>query len=246
MVMRMRSIPAHAGEPVRRIAPSGGSAVYPRPRGGTSGASYACRASPGLSPPTRGNQYQEHQQARRERSIPAHAGEPSSAPSPAFSPSVYPRPRGGTGGVPLLSRSVGGLSPPTRGNLEAPVSRQQRGRSIPAHAGEPWTWGHTPASPSVYPRPRGGTDGGVRRLDEEFGLSPPTRGNPQRVLRSPSRVRSIPAHAGEPDERNRDARAETVYPRPRGGTIAMAARRRHADGLSPPTRGNRNRAPATL
>ena len=52
---------------------------------------------------------------------------------------VYPRPRGGTGSPkPYLVDKVG-LSPPTRGNLRDVGVALGRRRSIPAHAGEPWT-----------------------------------------------------------------------------------------------------------
>ena len=97
---RSGSIPAHAGEPAAGASGSGERAVYPRPRGGTRAPTGARRPSRGLSPPTRGNHYKRTWTKKRDRSIPAHAGEPkASAPSPA-APVVYPRPRGGTGSSP--------------------------------------------------------------------------------------------------------------------------------------------------
>ena len=80
-----RSIPAHAGEPARRMRRLFAGRVYPRPRGGTV---YCHATSPcicGLSPPTRGNQWHGLQDAGAPGSIPAHAGEPRRAP-PAFAP----------------------------------------------------------------------------------------------------------------------------------------------------------------
>ena len=52
------------------------------------------------------------------------------------------------------------------------------------------------------------------------GLSPPTRGNHALVFAANELARSIPAHAGEPDEVAPQMRVDVVYPRPRGGTFA--------------------------
>ena len=72
-----------------------------------------------------------------------------------------------------------------------------------------------------------------------FGLSPPTRGNPEARHSVVAVERSIPAHAGEPRAVRALAAPPMVYPRPRGGTRAggeqLAA---GGKGLSPPTRGN--------
>ena len=50
------------------------------------------------------------------RSIPAHAGEPTGLTPDNQRLRVYPRPRGGTGGIRQAAGRVPGLSPPTRGN----------------------------------------------------------------------------------------------------------------------------------
>ena len=73
----LRSIPAHAGEPIDVQLVAGENRVYPRPRGGTKIPGYAFAHSLGLSPPTRGNRRLQHQLTEFIRSIPAHAGEPS-------------------------------------------------------------------------------------------------------------------------------------------------------------------------
>ena len=94
-----------------------------------------------------------------------------------------------------------GLSPPTRGNhgrLADGMRRLRRGRSIPAHAGEPRNFRIPPDIARVYPRPRGGTRDTGQALDCHHGLSPPTRGNRRGRLSRAWAARSIPAHAGEP------------------------------------------------
>ena len=50
---------------------------------------------------------------------------------------------------------------------------------------------------------------------------------------------SIPAHAGEPENRDRAGAQQEVYPRPRGGTAPPPPDEDDGEGLSPPTRGNR-------
>ena len=132
-----RSIPAHAGEPVRDAPRRRIRAVYPRPRGGTPSLKSIAYQMPGLSQPTRGNPARRRAVRARVRSIPAHAGEPLIAQGVNGADGVYPRPRGGTPPTSSRMTSISGLSPPTRGNLPAALRSAPVYRSIPAHAGEP-------------------------------------------------------------------------------------------------------------
>ena len=90
------SIPAHAGEPLLRRWPAGFPGVYPRACGGTPGPGRPGRARQGLSPRMRGNRPGLRSSRSRSRSIPAHAGEPSTSPSSSAIRRVYPRACGGT------------------------------------------------------------------------------------------------------------------------------------------------------
>ena len=90
------SIPACAGEPLRRSSATAAARVYPRVCGGT-----ACRMAPGgrrggLSPRVRGNRYAGLAPRRRPGSIPACAGEPPAGWHPVDAGGVYPRVCGGT------------------------------------------------------------------------------------------------------------------------------------------------------
>ena len=192
----------------------------------------------GLSPPTRGNPPSPAFRAPPSRSIPAHAGEPLPAGEFLVLPSVYPRPRGGTDLFALSADELAGLSPPTRGNPRARLTRKPTPRSIPAHAGEPNRPSASTSPPRVYPRPRGGTPIGNILSVVGQGLSPPTRGNPGRARGISVLGWSIPAHAGEPRHPLALGAGRAVYPRPRGGTPRLPARRFRPSGLSPPTRGN--------
>ena len=193
-----RSIPAHAGEPGHPDARRGERGVYPRPRGGTWNIPTPNWRNCGLSPPTRGNHLARTPIVQVIGSIPAHAGEPSLTSSNIRRCWVYPRPRGGTLGRRRRRSCTRGLSPPTRGNLLPTSPLFRSAGSIPAHAGEPVGDAQLDVTSRVYPRPRGGTWRKYPPCISATGLSPPTRGNPPSVRLIRPRLRSIPAHAGEP------------------------------------------------
>ena len=73
----------------------------------------------------------------RQRSIPAHAGEPFAPIRDSTAAAVYPRPRGGTVCESRSTVTIIGLSPPTRGNLAKAFAIGRSQGYIPAHAGEP-------------------------------------------------------------------------------------------------------------
>jgi len=92
----IRSIPACAGEPRARAGRWICSSVYPRVRGGTANQEKHGGKNQGLSPRARGNLVANEYDDGGKRSIPACAGEPSSAPAKSKRSKVYPRVRGGT------------------------------------------------------------------------------------------------------------------------------------------------------
>ena len=238
---RLRSIPAHAGEPTARRQSDSRRAVYPRPRGGTLHPNGMRGRPRGLSPPTRGNPISAILSPPCPWSIPAHAGEPSASGFGVPASGVYPRPRGGTTPTRPSWILTSGLSPPTRGNPQLRDYQQDMPRSIPAHAGEPPRPTEPADLPAVYPRPRGGTPSTHRDTAPVWGLSPPTRGNHHALSVRLFALGSIPAHAGEPSSSRTLTRAKSVYPRPRGGTARARENDCSPRGLSPPTRGNLTR-----
>ena len=90
------SIPACAGEPIAGPIQQARYTVYPRVCGGTAAAMSRRTSADGLSPRVRGNQTAAAVAAAAFRSIPACAGEPSSAAPWAPPGWVYPRVCGGT------------------------------------------------------------------------------------------------------------------------------------------------------
>ena len=212
------SIPAHAGEPDREYLLQRPARVYPRTRGGTCPSQNRRSLALGLSPHTRGNRDPLFKFFQRHGSIPAHAGEPRWPRSARREPRVYPRTRGGTENEVDSALHNGGLSPHTRGNRAVHVPALWNVGSIPAHAGEPIPCARRIATARVYPRTRGGTGPIARPTGRAHGLSPHTRGNPRVAADRRVRMRSIPAHAGEPPVNNSSAAGPRVYPRTRGGT----------------------------
>ena len=151
---------------------------------------------------------------------------------------VYPRPRGGASSRKLNDFSIHGLSPPTRGSLVTIRHDRHKGRSIPAHAGEPMRMTCTHILRRVYPRPRGGASSSGAIFLIAVGLSPPTRGSRALQKSCFPLEGSIPAHAGEPNLPVSWVSRPGVYPRPRGGASMELPTRLGRPGLSPPTRGS--------
>ena len=242
-VHRGGSIPACAGEPIRRPFNAIHHGVYPRVCGGTQRAETAEFLPQGLSPRVRGNRAWRPVFVSGSGSIPACAGEPGGGGVIAGGQGVYPRVCGGTmRAVPKLPNTHG-LSPRVRGNqlglfLEIPV-----GGSIPACAGEPSAGVDDAGVCAVYPRVCGGTAPFIWVVDRPQGLSPRVRGNLYRQRYQPNPPGSIPACAGEPTHFSGMMRCPWVYPRVCGGTEDVPGMSVKGKGLSPRVRGNRLRRP---
>ena len=256
--LERRSIPARAGEPPPPWRWYSVYTVYPRACGGTCrsgrrwrrryGLSPRVRGNPkspntaastaGLSPRVRGNLRRDAPENAEPWSIPARAGEPPRRVGGGHRSTVYPRACGGTVSLGAHDNPATGLSPRVRGNLFLAPTTMSEGRSIPARAGEPMSVQVAPASCTVYPRACGGTSDCSGDGSRWEGLSPRVRGNPMRSPSSLTRVRSIPARAGEPSRRRGLRRPSKVYPRACGGTANSAQRTASDIGLSPRVRGN--------
>ena len=233
-----RSIPACAGEPCPPACATQSPGVYPRVCGGTRGRSARCGDWGGLSPRVRGNPRWYQDAGKPGRSIPACAGEPGAGIIPAPQGQVYPRVCGGTGDPDEQGGVIQGLSPRVRGNRDGGAGWRSRRGSIPACAGEPALASRGTPATGVYPRVCGGTvlveDGGA----DDSGLSPRVRGNRGWSQGLQMQLRSIPACAGEPQERSDRSGDGRVYPRVCGGTSGARRRRAIRQGLSPRVRGN--------
>ena len=212
------SIPACAGEPLRRLNARSRLGVYPRVCGGTWAKLVGGIDASGLSPRVRGNLLEFQHPFYWYGSIPACAGEPIWAEGGQGKVTVYPRVCGGTYSTTPIYDQGKGLSPRVRGNRIREVTATTSKGSIPACAGEPPRRRPSAPQDEVYPRVCGGT--AINRpLHVDFiGLSPRVRGNPYGVGYDGSSLGSIPACAGEPCTCLRLHGCQRVYPRVCGGT----------------------------
>ena len=240
--VRLRSIPAYAGEPDTGIAVWCQAKVYPRVCGGTLGQADCGGGRIGLSPRMRGNPSQPSGLTSPDRSIPAYAGEPRSTSRCGLRCRVYPRVCGGTAAGKPGNRSTIGLSPRMRGNLAAVGVKADVDGSIPAYAGEPHGKDAAAIWLAVYPRVCGGTLLIYASRATATGLSPRMRGN--HVVRhfTCTAGGSIPAYAGEPENDRAQCPNCWVYPRVCGGTHRCISSSSSGKGLSPRMRGNRARS----
>ena len=212
--------------------------VYPRECGGTGVGVGVGVVIVGLSPRVRGNPRAAGRGTAPRGSIPASAGEPTTAARRRGAGRVYPRECGGTVAVGLRHARQEGLSPRVRGNPRSAKLARDLRWSIPASAGEPGTSSGSPGRSRVYPRECGGTITLTATGLGGEGLSPRVRGNlPPRAVRQ-RRGGSIPASAGEPQHALVRALRKAVYPRECGGTHAATSGRLKEEGLSPRVRGN--------
>ena len=114
-------------------------------------------------------------------------------------------------------------------------------RSIPAHTGKPLVCTAACDQVGVYPRPHGEAFNRCASEIEAGGLSPPTRGSPAPRPCAARTGGSIPAHTGKPHSPRSRCGPLWVYPRPHGEAQERSGRGCPGRGLSPPTRGSRDR-----
>ena len=217
---RCRSIPAHAGQPPASPVRLAGLPVYPRACGATWMTAESRGSSRGLSPRMRGNLLAASGQSLPMRSIPAHAGQPLTPCCRPCRNSVYPRACGATHVTEEDDSQLEGLSPRMRGNQWRTNWKPNNRRSIPAHAGQPMTIICITFLLPVYPRACGATKAYCGIPPSMQGLSPRMRGNRWASAAGSRRVRSIPAHAGQPPELSRCGTSGGVYPRACGATAS--------------------------
>ena len=131
------SIPACAGKPSSRMARSVRSWVHPRVCGEACRARIILHHDHGPSPRVRGSQGAGDGRRRRDGSIPACAGKPSSLTLPGPPPWVHPRVCGEAAPASVFCRVRKGPSPRVRGSRRRRSSPGSYLRSIPACAGKP-------------------------------------------------------------------------------------------------------------
>ena len=191
-----RFIPAHAGNtpprwPRRTVRP-----VHPRACGEHVFSLPLPETSPGSSPRMRGTRAPATADALQKRFIPAHAGNTPPRSATPGAQAAHPRACGEHSRARWSSRRIRGSSPRMRGTRGRSFAATPTARFIPAHAG------NTPAHSTrrifraVHPRACGEHFGSVTPKISLIGSSPRMRGTPAAHRPHCSRVRFIPAHAG--------------------------------------------------
>ena len=176
-----RSIPARAGQPLRRPSAASPTAVYPRACGATESCAVGNSGVYGLSPRVRGNRRALLMLVVTRRSIPARAGQPGSHPHLLMAGRVYPRACGATHRDPHKDHKRDGLSPRVRGNQSMNGALPVAGRSIPARAGQPYPRQDATRQGRVYPRACGATRGNLAPCRTLTGSIPARAGQPGRT-----------------------------------------------------------------
>ena len=176
-LIRLRSIPASAGQPEKgRISPSQ-AWVYPRECGAATRWGGCDARSRGLSPRVRGSPIEEISQMFRGGSIPASAGQPIPIGGALCAIRVYPRECGAASQRLFLEHAAEGLSPRVRGSHQLRRVEGHAPGSIPASAGQPFSRHPITIPLRVYPRECGAAlrYGGLSV--RVWGLSPRVRGS---------------------------------------------------------------------
>ena len=170
----------------------------------------------GSSPQARGTAEFRRQPLARDRFIPAGAGNGRSTRSAATTTTVHPRRRGERGQLPSSSGSRSGSSPQARGTERPEDGVEDRGRFIPAGAGNgPRADPRCPPRP-VHPRRRGERTSPRDANSHVFGSSPQARGTEQLRRRRLESTRFIPAGAGNGSHSSHSGGSRSVHPRRRG------------------------------
>ena len=157
------------------------------------------------------------------RSIPAWAGETASRAYIQRIGGVYPRVGGGNSTQLRNLLPPIGLSPRGRGKPLPSAAYRLAIGSIPAWAGETYSYQSFAPPVTVYPRVGGGNQALAATASQRPGLSPRGRGKQAQGVSRKQNNRSIPAWAGETlGSVNANVRI-VVYPRVGGGNYAFTS-----------------------
>ena len=232
-----RFIPAHAGNRRSPIHGTGGGAVHPRACGEQRLLVSLPRPANGSSPRMRGTAELVLIDWRRDRFIPAHAGNSEIVGSWFVEESVHPRACGEQSIAVSGGRAQVGSSPRMRGTAVRGLDDKGRRRFIPAHAGNSRSPSPDAAEEPVHPRACGEQSVPVPDAIPHDGSSPRMRGTATRADRLGFQVRFIPAHAGNSASARWTASAASVHPRACGEQPAVAVIAVTPFGSSPRMRG---------
>ena len=193
----LRIIPAHAGQTRTAGAGRCGHADHPRACGANPSSLAICVVSNGSSPRMRGKPQRGRRRQRRDRIIPAHAGQTTPARPLGAPPSDHPRACGANVACSRSRMPMTGSSPRMRGKRALPEPIKLHLRIIPAHAGQTHPYTSTTMWASDHPRACGANVVHFAGFVVLHGSSPRMRGKRGFGRGGRRRLRIIPAHAGQ-------------------------------------------------
>ncbi len=212
---------------------------HPRMRGERSAPRSVSACSGGSSPHARGTQLAPTGETPRRRIIPACAGNARPRSATRTRAADHPRMRGERDIVAVVQRVAVGSSPHARGTRLFGGGAGQRGRIIPACAGNAREHAGRRVRHADHPRMRGERVGFLFGEDADDGSSPHARGTPHHPPPLPARRRIIPACAGNAPARSTPSNATPDHPRMRGERVRARYVIVPVTGSSPHARGTR-------
>ena len=235
--LRLRFIPARAGNTWPREWVSPPPTVHPRSRGEHYTAESARKDESGSSPLARGTLRGRPGTARRPGFIPARAGNTGDTRGDTDVKPVHPRSRGEHYTAESARKDKPGSSPLARGTRGARGGHDGLDRFIPARAGNTTTSATRPRPPPVHPRSRGEHATTGELSVDRLGSSPLARGTRCGRRCGRRRGRFIPARAGNTCEGFLRQWNPMVHPRSRGEHGASDVTSPAGFGSSPLARG---------
>ncbi len=232
-----RFIPACAGNSLRVQRQARKSAVHPRVCGELRPNFRKLLKANGSSPRVRGTRAGARMKGKRCRFIPACAGNSTTLNRIRAHGPVHPRVCGELAFASEPRPRRAGSSPRVRGTLDQPGVRHERGRFIPACAGNSGNRARASRQEPVHPRVCGELLRAFSSSLTRCGSSPRVRGTlgGQYVFAQPRRF--IPACAGNSRPARRHARDKPVHPRVCGELTPGQTIDSFPDGSSPRVRG---------
>ena len=171
------------------------------------------------------------------RIIPAHAGQTCRPCRRTRQRADHPRACGANFVTSLLLSSRDGSSPRMRGKPEHADRGLRHGRIIPAHAGQTWQGNLCGWTRQDHPRACGANMQDLWQKTSEFGSSPRMRGKRRGQRHRGSRLRIIPAHAGQTGCPDGSLMIFSDHPRACGANSLVVEGAEFDAGSSPRMRG---------
>ncbi len=235
----VRIIPAYAGNTRSRSGTPRLPPDHPRVRGEHALLPSYQGVENGSSPRTRGTQRRETGCGRRDRIIPAYAGNTARLARACERAADHPRVRGEHAASVSFVSISDGSSPRTRGTPRHARTHGWRERIIPAYAGNTFIACLARAPRTDHPRVRGEHAFFAASSAWTNGSSPRTRGTPRAARRECAPRRIIPAYAGNTGTDGRLVSTPADHPRVRGEHVQPGMKPPRLFGSSPRTRGTR-------